>query len=478
MRKTKRLLSVLLALIMALSLAACGGSDNSATTDSAAADSAAASEPAETSEASDTNSASASGQVYFLNFKPEQEEAYLEIAAAYTEATGVTVKVVTAASGTYETQLRSEMAKREAPTIFQINGPVGYANWSSYCLDLSDTELYGHLTDESLAVTGEDGGVYGIPFAIEGYGIIYNLSIMEKYFATDGAVVTGIDEINNFETLKAVAEDMTDKKDELGIEGVFACTSLATGEEWRWQTHLANVPLYYEFQANKLDLSDPDATSEITFQYSDNFKNLFDLYLDYSTTEKGLLGSKTVNDSMAEFALGKCAMVQNGNWAYGQISAESGNVVAEEDVGFLPLYTGMEGEEKQGICIGTENFFCINSEASAEDQQASLDFLTWLYTSDEGKGYVTNDLGFIAPFDTFSDADKPADPLGKLVMEWSADSSVTNVPWNFTVFPSQYFKDLFGQNLLQYAQGSMSWDDVVSNTISDWASEKANAAAQ
>lgn len=469
MKKLKRIISAVLVTLMALSLAACG---NSGDTDSGSASTGEAT-PTSSTSASDTSSAS--GQVYFMNFKPEQEEAYLEIAAHYTEATGVPVTVVTAASGTYEPQLKSEMAKREAPTIFQINGPVGYANWKDYCLDLSDTELYSHLSDKSIAVTGEDGGVYGIPFAMEGYGIVYNNAIMEKYFATDGAVVTSIDDINNFETLEAVAKDMTDKKDEIGIEGVFACTSLATGEEWRWQTHLANVPLYYEFQKNNVDLTDAEATNEIKFEYADNYKNLFDLYLNYSTTEKGMLGSKTVNDSMAEFALGKCAMVQNGNWAYSQVAKESGNVVSEEDVGFLPLYTGVEGEEKQGLCIGTENYFCINSKASEEDQKASIEFLTWLYTSDEGKNYVTNDLGFIAPFDTFSDDDKPADPLGKLVMEWSSDSTVTNVPWNFTIFPSQYFKDNFGQNLLQYAQGTMSWDDVVSKTISDWAAEKANA---
>src|SRR5690606_23257512 len=103
-------------------------------------------------------------------------------------------------------------------------------------------------SDPSLAVTKDDG-VYGIPYVVEGYGIIYNDAIMQKYFAlTDRATtVTSMDEVNNFETLKAVVEDMTAKKDELGIAGVFASTSLAAGEQWRWQTHLANFPLYYEF---------------------------------------------------------------------------------------------------------------------------------------------------------------------------------------------------------------------------------------
>ncbi|MEA4890069.1 MAG: ABC transporter substrate-binding protein [Clostridiaceae bacterium] len=417
----------------------------------------------------------AKGQVYFLNFKPEQADAYKAIATEYTASTGIAVKVETAASGTYEQQLKSEIAKTDAPTIFQINGPVGYASWKDYTADLSKSTIYSHLLDKSIAIT-EGDGVYGIPFAIEGYGIIYNNAIMTKYFALSGAVVASMDKINNFDTLKKVVEDMSKKKSDLGIEGVFASTSLATGEDWRWQTHLANVPIYYEFQANKVDLKSAAATAEIKFQYGENFQKLFDLYLNNSTVDKKLLGSKSVNDSMAEFALGKAAMVQNGNWAYGQISGVSGNTVKAEDVKFLPLYMGISGEETQGLCIGTENFFCINKKASAEDQQASLDFLNWLYTSDKGKAHVTKDLGFIAPFDTFGDADKPSDPLAQEVLAWSAKSGIKNVPWNFTVFPSQTFKDNFGAALLLYAQGNKTWADVTKTVIDGWKTEKASAA--
>jgi raffinose/stachyose/melibiose transport system substrate-binding protein len=407
------------------------------------------------------------GTVYFLNFKPEQDEQYQAIAKEYTEKTGVAVTIVTAASGTYETQLKSELAKREAPTIFQINGPVGYASWKDYTADLKGTEIYSHLADKSLAITDGDG-VFGIPFVIEGYGIIYNKTLLEKYIATSGAKITAIDQINNFGTLKEVAEDIQAKKVELGVDGAFASTSLKGGEDWRWQTHLANIPLYYEFKNNNVDLKDASATAEITFQYAENYKNLFDLYINNSTTDKGLLGSKAVGDSMAEFALGKAVFVQNGNWAYGQIADVAGNVVKPEDVAFLPLYIGIDGESTQGIAIGSENFFCINSQASAENQKASLDFLTWLYTSEEGKAHVKNDLGFIAPFDTFTDEDKPTDPLGKAVAEWSANPNVQNVPWNFTIFPSQNFKDAFGQDLLQYAQGTLDWQTVKTNVIENW----------
>ena len=288
----------------------------------------------------------------------------------------------------------------------------------------------------------------------------------------DGAKAASMDEIKNFDTLKAVVEDMQSKAADLGIDGVFASTSLLPGEDWRWQTHLANVPVYYEYKDK--GITDTDA---LEFTYSDNYKNIFDLYINNSCTAPGLLGSKSVDDSMAEFALGKAAMVQNGNWGWGQISGVDGNTVAEEDVKFLPIYTGVEGEETQGLCTGTENFFCINSQVSPENQAASIAFVEWLFSSDTGKAAVTNDLGFIAPFNTFADDEKPTDPLAQEVIKYMADSSLTSVAWNFTSFPSQTFKDDFGAALLEYASGSMEWDDVKQLVVDEWASEKAAAAA-
>ena len=460
-KKLFPLMSILV--IVALTFAACATTD---TADEPEVMEPEAADPV-VAEAEAAVAEEAGGEVYYLNFKPEVSEIYDQIAEAYKAETGVTLKVVTAASGTYEQTLKSEIAKSDAPVLFQINGPRGYANWADYCADLSDTELYQHLSDKSLAVT-VDGGVYGIPYVVEGYGIIYNNAIMEQYFAMDGAVVASMDEINNFATLKAVVEDMTVKKDDLGIKGVFSSTSLKPGEDWRWQTHLANVPIYYEIETNGLDIKDPDDFLEIKFQYSDNFKNIFDLYINYSTVESTLLGSKSVDDSMAEFALGQSAMVQNGNWAWGQISGVDGNVVQAEDVKFLPIYMGVDGEENQSISVGTENFFAINSQASEEKQQLAADFIYWLYSSDTGKSFVTNDLGFIAPFDTFAEDEKPTDPLAKSLLDYMANTSLYNVAWDFVVFPSQTFKDNFGGALLQYAQGTMEWPDVVQLMIDQW----------
>src|SRR5574344_2678222 len=223
------------------------------------------------------------GTVRYLNFKPEVADVYSELAATYTQLTGVKVVVDTAANNSYESTLMSKMATAEAPTLFQINGPKGYANWKDYCADLSNIDLYKHLSDKSLAITS-NGKVYGIPYVVEGYGIIYNKAITDKYFASSFKATSykNMDEVNNFAKLQEVVEDMQKNAAALGVKGVFASTSLKAGEDWRWQTHLANLPVYYEFKANKVDLAS-DATGKISFQYGDNFKNIFDLYLNNST---------------------------------------------------------------------------------------------------------------------------------------------------------------------------------------------------
>lgn len=410
--------------------------------------------------------------VRYLNFKPEIAEKYNALAEEYYKETGVRVIVDTAASGTYEQTLATKMSTAERPTIFQINGPVGYQSWKDYCADLTDTKLYDALSEQTLALRGENDAVVGIPYVVEGYGILYNKEITNRYFALASRqkTVNSMDEVNSYEKLRVVVEDMQKHKGALGIDGVFAVTSLKNGEDWRWHTHLFNVPLSYEFEEEEIDLT-KGTPKEILFSGEGEFKRLFDLYLNNSTTAPTLLGTKTVSDSMAEFALEKCAMVQNGNWAWEQIRATDGNKVAEGDVAFLPLYTGRAGEERQGLCVGTENYICINSAAPKEEQKAAADFLYWMFSSETGKRYVTQEFGFISPFNTFGEGETPQDPLAREVLRYTRMEGVRSVPWNFTLFPSQQFKDAFGAALLRYAQGTKTWDAVVSDVVEKWKSE-------
>ncbi|MFR8563927.1 MAG: ABC transporter substrate-binding protein [Blautia sp.] len=411
----------------------------------------------------------AKGSVYYLNFKPEQADQWVELGEKYTEETGVPVTVVTAASGTYESTLKSEMAKDEAPTLFQVNGPVGLASWKDYCYDLKDTEIYKQLTSEEFALTNEDGSVPGIAYVIETYGLIYNKALLNDYFETDGAVVKSVEEINNFDTLKAVADDIQAKKDDLGIEGAFASAGFDASSDWRFKTHLANLPIYYEYQADGID-----STDAIKGTYLENFKNIFDLYITDSTCEPSVLSSKTGEDAASEFALGEAVFYQNGTWAYNDIKD---NEVADEDMGMLPIYIGVDGEENQGLCTGSENYWCVNSKASEEDIQATLDFLNWVITSDEGRTSLSQEMGFVTPFKTFDENFESDNPLVVDANKYIADGK-TSVAWNFTTMPSEEWKNQVGSAMLEYAQGTGEWDAVEKAFVDGWATEYAAAHAE
>ena len=231
----RKVLSVMLATAMTATLFAGCGSD--------ASNANSADATASTTEAGDVKTdaaASGSGSVYYLNFKPEQDQQWQDLAAKYTAETGTEVTVITAADGTYEQTLKSEMAKSEAPTLFQVNGPVGLANWKDYCMDLSGSELYSHLTSDDF-VLKDGNAVQGIAYVIETYGIIYNKTILNDYCTMDNAVISSVDEINNFATLKAVADDIQSRLDEINdkfgydLQGAFTSAGMDGSSDWRFK---------------------------------------------------------------------------------------------------------------------------------------------------------------------------------------------------------------------------------------------------
>ena len=410
---------------------------------------------------SSTSGDDSKGKVYYLNFKPEAADQWTALAKEYTKEKGVEVKVQTAASGTYEQTLKSEIAKTEAPTLFQVNGPVGYQNWKKYTADMSNTDVYKELTNQDVALKDGDK-VVGVPYVMETYGLIYNKDILNKYFALDGAKATSMDEIDNFDTLKAVADDMQARKDELGIKGAFTSAGFDSSSDWRFKTHLANLPLYYEFKDD--NVTEQPATIKGT--YLPNYKKIFDLYIADSTTDPTQLSAKTGDDANSEFALGEAAFYQNGTWAWTDLQKAG---MKAESVGMMPIYTGVKGEEKQGLATGSENYWCINDKASDADKKATEDFLSWVITSDTGKKAISQDMGFTTPFKTFDDV-KFDNPLTEAAVE-DQKSGTTQVSWNFTMMPSEEWKNKVGQALLEYAQGTGKWDAVKTAFVDGWASE-------
>ena len=450
----KKILALILAFSITVLMAACTGE----TTSSAVSEG--------TGSIAAQSNGSAAGSVYYLNFKPEQADDWVALAKKYTETTGVQVTVVTAASGTYESTLKSEIAKTEAPTLFQVNGPVGLATWKDYCYDLSNSEIYKQLTSDDFAL--KDGNaVDGIAYVIETYGLIYNKTLMNKYCGLKNAKIKDVSELNSFAKLKEVADDMQARKDELGIKGAFASAGMDSSSDWRFKTHLANLPIYYEYKAD--GIGDTDA---IKGTYLENYKNIWDLYLTDSTCDPKVLSSKTGDDALSEFVMGEAVFYQNGTWAYTDIQKDGS--LSDDEIGILPIYIGVDGEENQGLCTGSENYWCVNKNASAENIKATLDFMFWCISSNEGRYALCNEMSFVCPFKTFTDEYLPKNPLITAANEYIADGK-TPVAWCFPTMPSETWKNNVGGALLKYAQGTGSWNDVKTAFVDGWKTEKAAA---
>lgn len=409
---------------------------------------------------SSSSSSEAAGKVYYLNFKPEVASEWKKLAADYTKQTKVKVTVQTAASDTYDQQLKSEMAKTNAPTLFQVNGPVGYANWKDYTADLSNTDIYNELQNKNVAL--KDGSkVVSVPYVMETYGIIYNKDLLNKYVKLSGAKVASIDQINSFDKLKAVADDIQARKTELGVKGAFTSAGFDSSSDWRFKTHLANLPLYYELK--KDNITKQPATVKGT--YLSEYKNVFDMYLTDSTTNRTLLSSKTGDDATSEFALGQAVFYQNGTWAWSDLQKAG---MKSSSIGMMPIYFGVN-DTSEGLATGSENYWCINSKASEADQKATAAFLKWVITSKTGKDMLSQTMGFTTPFKTFSD-ETSANPLTEAAVA-DQKSGKTQVSWNFTLMPSEQWKNNLGNALLEYAQGTGKWDGVKTAFVNGWATE-------
>ncbi len=392
-----------------------------------------------------------SGKVYYLNFKPEADEAWQALAKEYTKETGVNVTVVTAASNKYEETLMTEMSKSEAPTLFHVNGPVGLKNWKDYALDLSDTDVYKNLNGDEYALK-EGDEVKGIAMAVETYGIITNTKLLQEAGYT-------VDDIQSFDDLKKVAEDITARKDQLGF-AAFTSAGMDDSSDWRFKTHLSNLPIYFEYEAEN-----ETSTDAIKGTYLDNYKNIFDLYINNSTCDPKELASKTGNDSEAEFINGEAVFFQNGSWEYGNVVGDK--KLSADDVTMIPIYIGVGDEANQGLCTGTENYWCVNSAADEKDIQATLDFMNWCVSSDKGTTAMADDMGFVIPFKDAKDTDNVFVQKDKELQA----AGKTTIPWDFTTIPSEQWKADLSSALTAYAAGTGSWDDVKTAFVDGWAKE-------
>ena len=398
---------------------------------------------------SSSDKSSAKGSVYWLNFKPEADEALQDIAKTYEKEKGVKVKVVTAASGNYNSTLTSEMGKSAAPTLFVVGNQAAVKTWDDYCIDLKDTDVYKELSTDAFNLTDADGKVCSIGYCYESYGIIVNKKLLKEagYEVTD---------IKDFASLKSVAEDIHKRADKLGFDA-FTSSGMDDSSSWRFTGHLANMPLFYEGR----DEGWTEAPSEIKGTYLDNYKNVWDLYINNSKYDKNSLATGGY-DAEAEFKNGEAVFFQNGTWEYDKLKKS----ISDDDMQMIPIYCGVEGEEKAGLCSGTENCWAVNAKASEKDQKATLDFMNWLVTSDEGTKVMAEQFGAI-PY-------KKAADSGNVFLKNANDlleAGNYNVDWTFNYTPNvDEWRASLVAAMNKYDAGG-SWDDVKTAFVQGWASQ-------
>lgn len=398
---------------------------------------------------SDKASSDSKGSVYWLNFKPEADEALQGIAKTYEKENGVKVKVVTAASGNYNSTLTSEMGKSAAPTLFVVGNQAAVKTWDDYCIDLKDTDVYKELSTDAFNLKDENGKVASMGYCYESYGIIVNKKLLKKagYEITD---------IKDFASLKSVAEDIHKRADKLGFDA-FTSSGMDDASSWRFTGHLANMSLFYEGR----DDGWKEAPAEIKGTYLDNFKNVWDLYINNSKYDKKTLATGGY-DAEAEFKKGEAVFYQNGTWEYDALKKS----ISDDDMQMIPIYCGVEGEEKAGLCSGTENCWAVNAKASKADQKATLEFMKWLVTSKEGTKVMAEKFGAI-PY-------KKAADSGNVFLKNANDlleAGNYNVDWAFNYTPNvDEWRASLVAAMNKYDAGG-SWDDVKTAFVQGWATQ-------
>ena len=398
------------------------------------------------------------GKVYWLNFKPESDAALQELAAAYTAETGVTVKVVTAASGKYNETLTAEMDKTEAPTIFVVGNQGAVSTWGDFCLDLTGTAIVNELTTDAYNLYDENGKLCSIGYCYECFGIIVNKELLAQ-------AGYSVDDIKNFASLKAIAEDIHARAGELGFDA-FTSSGMDDSSSWRFTGHLANVALYYEARDDGWTAGPQPAT--ITGAYLDNFKNIWDLYINNSAYAPSSLATGGY-DAGAEFGKKQAVFYQNGTWEYDALVNTYG--LDPENLTMIPFYCGVEGEEKAGLNCGTENCWAINGNASEEDIQATMDFMVWMVTSDKGTEILARTFGAIpykkakASGNVFLDAATEYSKNGNYVMTWAFNYTPAVADWRAGLVSAM--------NQYDNAPSDATWELVKTAFVQGWATQYA-----
>lgn len=417
--------------------------------------------------------------LYIFNTKSEIADSIQELCTDYESETGVSVKVYTCGTDEAKETLRSEMSSKNYPVIYAIN-QSSFTEWydGGYLLssdDIEDEELkaiYESIPEE-MQLTDGSGSSYGIPYNVEGYGLIADTRMICDVFGLDSAdtfitdyqsatyeefetLVTAIDDYINGtgnETITLSGNNYTTVAQKTSVtenlNGVFA---IAGAEKWTYANHYVNYALNAVFP-------DYTSTAAATEEELDALEEPLtksiqelDFLSSYTAGPTGAVerGSEYINSTVTgydqavqTFSEGKAFFIKQGNWIYSNV--ESVDAEKAASLTMLPMKMNFESSDitAEGMTVEKLNssipefvsqYYVINAKATEEEQALAEDFLLWLYTSETGLDYIVNKFAFV-PFNADSDTELENPLSNALISYMQSDLVLGN---DFDAFPESW----------------------------------------
>ena len=364
----KRILPLLLSLCMILALAACGHGDEESSAEEVL-----------------------TGTVRYMNSDPALQESWQRIAEAYTAERGVPVEIISSGTENYMTDLNYALNSGSAPVLFDVHSAAEFRQVEPICKNITGQKVLNQVITNAFSLSKdfvwnatENFGAVG--YSIDSYGFLVNRGLLEKagYHFSD---------LKDLASLSAAAADIQSRAGELGITGAFSAVDSAV-----FCSNLYNACAFPTLE------SDGYANPQFLEDVPGQMRGLIDVI-----TANGA-GLSSYND-LNSFIQGRTVFCPATVSDY---SAEMEAGIGYENVGFIPLYCGVGKEEDQGLCTNANRFWCVNENASEEDQKAALDFISWVAEEEISNDILADEMGICTPF---VNAKTPRNPLIAMMNE-------------------------------------------------------------
>lgn len=364
----KRILPLLLSLCMILALAACGHGDEESSAEEVL-----------------------TGTVRYMNSDPALQESWQRIAEAYTAERGVPVEIISSGTENYMTDLNYALNSGSAPVLFDVHSSAEFRQVEPICKNITGQKVLNQVITNAFSLSKdfvwnatENFGAVG--YSIDSYGFLVNRVLLEKagYHFSD---------LKDLASLSAAAADIQSRAGELGITGAFSAVDSAV-----FCSNLYNACAFPTLES--AGYANPQFLEDVPGR----MQGLIDVI-----TANGA-GLSSYND-LNSFIQGRTVFCPATVSDY---SAEMEAGIGYENVGFIPLYCGVGKEEDQGLCINANRFWCVNENASEEDQKAALDFISWVAEEEISNDILADEMGICTPF---VNAKTPRNPLIAMMNE-------------------------------------------------------------